>query len=73
MRSRSSTARVDQRTSIAALQGFLPQLDGFRKASFLSEVAADRLLRKRIRVATAMAGQFRQLMLLLRREMHFHG
>jgi len=44
------------REIFAALQGFLAQLNSFHKASFLCEIAADRFLRKRIRVATSMAG-----------------
>ena len=53
------------------LQSCLAELDGFNKASFFCEIAADRLLRKRIRIATSMAGQFCELMLLLGREMYF--
>ena len=60
------------REIFAALQRFLAQLDGFNKVSFLREVAADCLLRKRIRVATSWGSQFRELVLLLRREMYFH-
>ncbi len=60
------------REIFAALQRFLAPLDGFNEASFLCEIAADRLLRKRIRVAAALAGQFRQLVLLFGREMYFH-
>jgi len=60
------------REIFAALQRFLAQLDGFNKASFLCEVAADCLLCKRIRVAALLGGQLRELVLLLRREMYFH-
>jgi hypothetical protein len=56
----------------AALQGCFAKLDGFNKAGFLGEIAADSLLRKRIRVTASMAGQFCKLALLLRREMYFH-
>lgn len=60
------------REIFAPLQRFLSQLDGFNKASFLGEIAADRLLRKRIRVATSLASQLRELVLLFRGEMYFH-
>jgi len=59
------------REIFAALQRFLAQLDSLNKASFLCEIAADRLLRKRIRVAAPLGGQLRELVLLLRREMYF--
>jgi hypothetical protein len=55
-----------------ALQGRFTKLDGFNKAGFLGEKPADRLLRERIRVTASLRGKFRQLMLLLRREMYFH-
>lgn len=60
------------REIFAALQGCFAKLDGFNKASFLREIAADSFLRKRARVAASMRGQFRELVLLLRREMYFH-
>src|SRR6266852_888273 len=56
----------------ATLQSCLAELDGFNKASFFCEIAADRLLRKRIRVPAPLGGQFRKLVLLLRCEMDFH-
>jgi hypothetical protein len=40
----------------AALQSCLAQLDGFNKTSFFCQIAADRLLRKRIRVAASLEG-----------------
>jgi len=60
------------REILAALQGGFAQLDGFDKASSLCEIADYRLLRKRTRAAASMGGQFRELVLLLRREMYFH-
>jgi hypothetical protein len=57
----------------AALQGCLAKLDSFNKSGFfLCEIAADCLLRKRIRITASMAGQFRELVLLLSREVYFH-
>src|ERR1700689_3492014 len=56
----------------AALQGCFAKLDGFDKASFLGEIATDGFLGKRTRIAASMAGELRELVLLLRREMYFH-
>src|ERR1700730_12003741 len=56
----------------ATLQSCLAELDGFNKASFFCEIAADRLLHKSIRVPASLGGQFRKLVLLLRCEMDFH-
>ena len=60
------------REILAALQGCFAELDRFNKTSLLGEKAADRLLRKRPRVATPLTGQLRKLVLLLWREVHFH-
>jgi len=54
------------------LQGCFAKLDGFNKAGFLCEIAADSLLRKRTRIAASMACQFRELVLLLGCQMYFH-
>jgi hypothetical protein len=60
------------REIFAALQPCFAELDSFDKTSFLGEIAADRLLRKRPRVATPLTGKFRELELLFRREVNFH-
>ncbi len=60
------------REIFAALQGCLAKVDSFNKAGFLREIAADRFLRKRVRVAASLGGQFRELVLLLRSQMYFH-
>ena len=60
------------REIFAALQGRVAKVDGFNSATFLFEIAADSLLRKRTCVAASMAGQFLELVLLFRGEMYFH-
>jgi len=46
------------RKIFAALEGRLAKLDCLNKPGFLCQIAADRLLRKNIRVAASLVGQF---------------
>lgn len=60
------------REVFTTLQGCFAKLDSFNKAGFFREIPADGLLRQRIRVTASLGGKFRELLLLLRREMYFH-
>jgi hypothetical protein len=60
------------REIFTAFQSCLAKLDTFYKAGFLRQIPANGLLCQRIRVTTSLRRQFRELMLLLRREMYFH-
>ena len=60
------------REILAAFEGCFAELDGFNKAGFFCQVAADRLLRKRIGIPASLGGQRCEFLLLLWREMDFH-
>ena len=60
------------REIFAALQSRFAKLHGFDKTGFLREIPANRLLRERIGVTASLGGEFRKLVLLIRREMYFH-